>query len=130
MTPTDILQLERGDQDGIGVLRLRGDLDISTAGLVPESVVAMLRDGHKRVVVDLRDVQLIDSVGVRALLHVRRRMWRNEGAVVFVCSEKTTGRVLRVMGLYDVLECTGDFGEAVARLSPPGAPGPRASSAE
>jgi anti-sigma B factor antagonist len=129
MTSTDILQLERDDQDGIGVLRLRGDLDISTAGLVPESVVAMLRDGHKRVVVDLRDVQLIDSVGVRALLHVRRRMWRNEGAVVFVCSEETTGRVLRVMGLYDALECTDDFEAALARLSPPAAPGPPASSA-
>jgi anti-sigma B factor antagonist len=127
MTSSDILQVQRGDQDGIGVLHLRGDLDISTAGLVPESVVAMLRDGHKQIVADLRDVQLIDSVGVRALLHVRRRMWRNQGAVVFVCSEETTGRALRVMGLYDVLECTDDFDAAIASLSPPAAPGPPAA---
>jgi anti-sigma B factor antagonist len=117
MTSADILQLEHGDRDGLAVLRLRGDLDISTAALVPEYVVAMLRDGHKQIVVDMRDVQLIDSVGVRALLHVRRRMWRNDGAVAFVCSEETTGRVLRVMGLYDVLQCTDDFEAALGRMS-------------
>jgi anti-sigma B factor antagonist len=116
MGTTDLLQVERRDQDGIAVLQLRGDLDISTAGLVPESVVQMVREGHTQIVVDLRGVQLIDSVGVRALLHIRRRMWRNDGAAAFVCAEEPTGRVLRTMGLYSALECTDDFDSALARV--------------
>jgi anti-sigma B factor antagonist len=117
MGTRDLLQVERGDQDGVAVLRLRGDLDISTAGVVPESMARLLREGQSQIVVDLRAVRLIDSVGVRALLHIRRRMWRNDGAAAFVCAEEPTGRVLRVMGLYDALECTDDFGAALARVS-------------
>jgi anti-sigma B factor antagonist len=116
MGSTDLLRIERRDHDGIAVLQLEGELDLATAGIVPEAVARLLRDGHSRIVVDLRQVRLIDSVGVRALLHIRRRMWRGDGAAAFVCEEETTGRVLRVMGLYDALECTDDFETALARV--------------
>src|SRR3954468_14591523 len=116
MGATNLLQVERSDQEGVAVLRLRGDLDIATAGEVPEVVARIVREGINQFVVDLREVQLIDSVGVRALLHVRRRVWRNDGAAAFVCAEEPTGRVLRVMGLYDALECTDDFDSALARV--------------
>jgi anti-sigma B factor antagonist len=116
MASTDLLRVERCDRDGIAVLRLEGELDLATAGLVPEAVTRLLRDGHTRIVVDLRRVRLIDSVGVRALLHIRRRMWRGDGRAAFVCTEEPTGRVLRVMGLYDPLECTDDFDAALTRL--------------
>jgi anti-anti-sigma factor len=112
----DLLRVDHREEDGVAVLRLCGELDIATAGQVPESVIRTLRDGHLRIVVDLRDVGLIDSLGVRALLHIRRRMWRQDGMVAFVCSDEPVGRVLRVMGLYDALQCTDDFGAAVMRL--------------
>ena len=115
MASTDLLHIERGDHDGTAILQLEGELDLATAGLVPEAVSRLLRDGHTRIVVDLRAVNLIDSVGVRALLHIRRRMWRSDGTVAFVCAQEPTGRVLRVMGLYDPLECTDDFETALAR---------------
>jgi anti-sigma B factor antagonist len=115
MGPADLMQIERRDRDGTAVLHLEGELDLATAGRVPEAVARLLRDGHSRIVVDLRGVNLIDSVGVRALLHIRRRMWRENGAVAFVCADEPAGRVLRVMGLYDPLECTDDFEAALTR---------------
>lgn len=115
MGSTDLLHVERRDHDGTAVLQLVGALDLATAGLVPEAVARLLRDGHSRIVVDLRQVRFIDSVGVRALLHIRRRMWRSDGAAAFVCAEEPAGRVLRVMGLYDLLGCTDDFEAALTR---------------
>ena|SRR5689334_990496 len=115
MGSADLLQIERHDHEGTAVLQLEGELDLATAGLVPEAIARLLRDGHTRIVVDLRKVNLIDSVGVRALLHIRRRIWRTDGSVAFVCGEEPTGRVLRVMGLYDPLECTDDFETALRR---------------
>jgi anti-sigma B factor antagonist len=115
MGTANLLHVDHCDHDGIAVLVLSGDLDIATAGQVPESVARLLREGRSQIVVDLRQVRLIDSVGVRALLHIRRRMWRHEGVAAFVCAEEPTGRILRVMGLYGVLHCTEDFDEALAR---------------
>jgi anti-anti-sigma factor len=115
----DLLRVDRCERDGVAVLRLCGELDIATAGLVPEAVAQLVREGRSQIVVDLRQVSLVDSVGVKALLHVRRRMWRNDGAAAFVCTEEPLGRVLRVMGLYSVLSCTDDFDDAVARARRP-----------
>jgi anti-sigma B factor antagonist len=126
MGMADLLNVERHEEDGVAFLCLRGELDIATAGQVPESVARLVRDGQVRIVVDLRRVSLIDSVGVRSLLHIRRRVWRNDGVVAFVCGEEPTGRVLRVMGLYDALECTADLEAAATRVRT--APGPPASS--
>jgi anti-sigma B factor antagonist len=120
----DQLRIDRCDQDGVAVLRLSGELDIATAGRVPEAVAQVLRQDHSQVVVDLRRVSLVDSVGVKALLHVRRRMWRRDAVAAFVCAEEPVGRVLRVMGLYSVLSCTDDFDEAVARARQGGGTGP------
>jgi anti-anti-sigma factor len=120
----DQLRIDRCDQDGVAVLRLSGELDIATAGRVPEAVAQVLRQDHSQVVVDLRRVSLVDSVGVKALLHIRRRMWRRDAVAAFVCAEEPVGRVLRVMGLYSVLSCTDDFDEAVARARQAGGTGP------
>ncbi|MDX6656995.1 MAG: anti-sigma factor antagonist [Solirubrobacteraceae bacterium] len=114
MDLADQLRIDRCDQDGVAVLRLSGELDIATAGRVPEAVAQLQRQDHSQVVIDLRQVSLIDSVGVTALLHVRRRMWRRDAVAAFVCAEEPVGRVLRVMGLYSALSCTDDFDEAVA----------------
>jgi anti-anti-sigma factor len=123
----NLLHVERHEQDGVAFLRLRGELDLATAGQVLESLARLLRDGQVRIVVDLRGVSLIDSIGVRSLLHIRRRVWRHDGAVAFVCGEEPTGRVLRVMGLYEALECTDDLEAAATRVR--AVPGPPASSA-
>ena len=126
MRLADQLRIDRCDQDGVAVLRLSGELDIATAGRVPEAVAQLLRQDHAQVVVDLREVSLIDSVGVRALLHVRRRMWRRDAVATFVCAEEPLGRVLRVMGLYSALSCTDDFDAAVASARQAGGAGPGA----
>jgi anti-sigma B factor antagonist len=124
MELADQLRIERCDRDGVAVLRLSGELDIASAGRVPEAVAQLLRQDHLQAVIDLRQVSLIDSVGVRALLHIRRRMWRRDAVAAFVCAEEPVGRVLRVMGLYSALACTDDFEAAVA-----GARDARSSSA-
>jgi anti-anti-sigma factor len=116
MGSADLLEVDRSDEDGVAVVRLSGDLDIATAGQVPELVAGVLREGRSKLVVDLRQVRLIDSVGVKALLHVRRRVWRHDGVVAFVCADEPIGRILRVMGLYSLLPCTDDFDEAMARV--------------
>ncbi|MEJ7762221.1 MAG: STAS domain-containing protein [Thermomicrobiales bacterium] len=54
--------------DGTTVVSLDGRLDFVTAGAVRQRIVETIKDGHKRLVVDLGSVPFIDSSGLGALI--------------------------------------------------------------
>lgn len=69
MTDTDDLaplEVDSQDHDGVRVLRLAGELDLSTADLLRGAV----GDHEGPLVLDLAEVAFIDSSGVRALVDV------------------------------------------------------------
>jgi len=53
---------------GAVVVRLSGRLDLVSAGEVKQSISQTVGKGQKRLVVDLGDVQFIDSSGLGALI--------------------------------------------------------------
>lgn len=65
------LLLERDDQGSVRV-RLRGELDLSGAGRLEESLDRLAADGRP-VVLDLRELTFMDSTGLRVLLQAAER---------------------------------------------------------
>lgn len=64
----------RVDEHGrLGVMLVRGELDFTHAGSVVDTARVGLADAEmRRLVVDLQDVDFIDSSGVGALINVYR----------------------------------------------------------
>ncbi|MDP3064584.1 MAG: STAS domain-containing protein [Chloroflexota bacterium] len=54
--------------NGAAVVRLSGRLDLVSAGEVKQNISQAVGKGQKRLVVDLGDVQFIDSSGLGALI--------------------------------------------------------------
>ena len=72
--------------DGTATLRIGGELDAITTPTLRPSVEALLAERPARVVVDVSELRLIDSYGVRGL--------------VFLCKEaKEYGGVVTIHGL-------------------------------
>jgi anti-sigma B factor antagonist len=114
VAPDDLLRIEHRAEGSLWVLELHGELDLATAALLPGALGAVRRSGATALIVDLRGVSLLDSTGVRALLHVRRWMANRDGRATFVCDPEGAGRTLTLMGLYDALGATGDYEAALA----------------
>lgn len=53
------------------VLRLEGDLDLSSAGPLEASVASVVGSGVCRLVLDMHDVTFLDCAGIRLLLTLR-----------------------------------------------------------
>lgn len=117
MAPGDLLRIEHHLDGLLYVLELTGELDLATAATLPAALGPVARSRVERLLVDLRGVTLLDSTGVRALLHVRRWMYNRGGRVRFVCHHEPAGRVLAMMGLYDALDMGDDYARAVADLA-------------
>ena len=66
------------------VLRLSGELDLSTAPLFQEECQAVLTLGCRELYVDLGDLQFIDSAGLAALLILYRESLARGFSLVLV----------------------------------------------
>ena len=58
-----------------------GELDLQSAGLLERTVAGLRAEGHDRVVVDLQQVEFMDSTGLRVLLGLHRAA-RHEGRTI------------------------------------------------
>ena len=72
-----LLQSATTPSDGPAVVSMRGDLDSDTAAQLWQYLGYLIGQGHHHIVLDLRGIILIDSVGVdvitRASAWTRRR---------------------------------------------------------
>lgn len=115
MHPEDLLRIDAQTDDGVTVLALHGEVDIATAGSLLQATVRAMRD-TRLLLVDLRDVSLLDSTGVRALLQIRRRVSNHGGEAAFVSGRDGAGRTIELMGLWDVLGIHDDPAAALVAL--------------
>ena len=81
-----------------------GDLDVATAPILREQLLALVAEGAQRLIVDLRRVTFIESVALGVIIGARRRLGSaDKGLCVVVDPSQTTIRkVFSVTGLDDV----------------------------
>jgi anti-sigma B factor antagonist len=95
--------LEIGNErDGTTVcLTLRGELDISTAEDLEKRLQAV---ESNRVVLDLRELEFIDSSGVRVLVVTARRFDESGREFALIRGADRVDRVLRLTGIDGQIE--------------------------
>ena len=89
---------------------MTGELDVATAPMLRDSLLALLNRGADSLVVDLRGVTFIDSTGVGSLLRIHHRQGLLGGRVHFVADQPPVLRVLDLMQLTRRLHVTADRG--------------------
>ncbi len=90
-------------KDGaVAVFALSGTLDIATSPTLRAALLeAADRDDHE-MVVDLTQLEFLDSTGLGALIGAHKRASEHGGAVRLVAHEGQILRLLRITGLLEV----------------------------
>jgi anti-anti-sigma factor len=85
-------------------LILLGELDIATVQLLDEQIKSTLEHGAQRILLDLRELDFIDSTGIRALLEASRLASVNGHRLEVVVSRSgDVGRVLDLVRAEDFM---------------------------
>jgi anti-sigma B factor antagonist len=99
---------------GAVAIRLRGSLDLAYAYRFDDEVRHAERDASSCLVIDLRELDLIDSAGMSRILAARRRARRSGRRLVLVRGSRAVQRFLQIAALTEHFEFVGDPSE-VAR---------------
>jgi anti-sigma B factor antagonist len=86
-------------EDGVPVLGLAGELDMSNTATLKAAIATAGADDGGRLVFDVSDLRFIDSAGIAVLLEAAERM----GSVSLRAPAPVVRRVIEVTGLTEVL---------------------------
>lgn len=81
------------------VYRLRGSLDLATAPSLRAALVEAANEGKHEIIVDLSQLEFLDSTGLGALIGAHRRALESGGRVRLIVNEGPIQRLLTITGL-------------------------------
>ena len=108
-------------EDGVRVIAVRGELDLSTAPDLEAPLEDAIAAGDTSVLVDLSECEFIDSTGIALIVRAWQRLDRGadgegSGRVVISSGNDQVRRVLEVTGLELSIPIHGTRDEALAAL--------------
>jgi len=107
--------VEQEVRPGAFILALHGELDIATAYGFDRAVLALEGRHPQRIVVDLRDLRMLDSAGLARLLAAHRRARRGGWKLVFVRGARIVQAVFTATALTEHLAIARDVPAALER---------------
>jgi anti-sigma B factor antagonist len=96
-----LLDLHVTASGGYTVVEVGGEIDLASAPELRECLHQTIDAGSRQLVVDIRQVSFIDSMGLGVLVGARRRLLGlgHDSGIQLVCADGLVLRVLRVTGL-------------------------------
>ncbi|HEX8753658.1 MAG TPA: STAS domain-containing protein [Solirubrobacterales bacterium] len=91
-------------EDGVRVIAVRGELDLSTAADLEPPLEEAISTGDASVLIDLSECEFIDSTGIALIVRAWQRLDRaaegeGQGKVVICSGNEQVRRVLEITGL-------------------------------
>jgi anti-anti-sigma factor len=84
-------------RDGTVVLRLGGELDLYNANDVRAALAVAIDDGAARIVIDMSEVDFVDSTALGVLIEARSKL--GQDGLLLAAPQIETRRTLEVSGL-------------------------------
>jgi anti-sigma B factor antagonist len=113
MNPDANFEMAETDRGGVPVVKVQGEVDVSTAPELRERLLAIAEEGKPVVIVDLSDVSFIDSTALGVLVSALKRFRSGGGDLKLVVTEPHIVKVLEITGLTEVFEIYARSEEAV-----------------
>jgi anti-sigma B factor antagonist len=118
--PSDHLRLQHRVEDGIAVVEADGEIDVYTSGLLRDRLLALVDEGHCRLVVNLKSVSFIDSTGLGVLVGVWHRLLPVDGRLALAAPTSKVRDVFDAAGLTKPLSIYESTAQAVHACRPAG----------
>lgn len=111
-------EVERAPLRGAPGVLVRGEVDIETAAELSGVLDAAIRDSRGVFVLDLCDVDFLDSSGVNVILRARAMLGRSDRALAVICPPGAPRRVFEMAGIAELLALFDSRDQLATSLRP------------
>ena len=116
--PPQAFAVEQAGVGGAPGVTVRGEVDVAAVPELMAALDAAIRETTGAFVIDLCEVEFLDSAGLSVLLRARALLGREERELAVVCPPGPVRRLFEVVGIADLLILFRSRAEAAAALVP------------
>ena len=111
------LAVERTSDEGVELVMVEGELDIATAPRLISVLNRAVQEALRSLVVDLSEVDFMDSTGLALLINAHRRLTRRRLGFAVVCPPGPLWRVFEITDMVETLHVFPDRDSAWASIA-------------
>jgi anti-anti-sigma factor len=97
------------------VIAVSGRFDAETAPQFEAKILEQIASGQLRLIIDLGDLEYINSAGLRALLVAGKRLKPQGGRLLLAAPREPVRQVLQISGFSGIFETCATTKEALSR---------------
>lgn len=110
------MQLETLSHDKVEQITLPRQLVIGNTQAIRAAILAIINSGHHHLILDLRQVESVDSSGLSVLVSTLKSLRKTGGEVVLLSPSETVRTLIELTRLHQVFEIFEDPAAAVSLL--------------
>lgn len=107
--------MTEAENEGVTIVEPRGRVDTNSAKPFGDRVVALINDGARHMVIDLREIPYISSAGFRALLIAAKAMDTAKGKLVLCGMSPEIKRLFEIGHFTDLFMICGTRDEGIVK---------------
>jgi anti-sigma B factor antagonist len=112
------LEFAEHQREGVTILALKGRITVGEVTPVREKITALVAAGQSQIVLDLKDVDYIDSTGLGNLVISYTQVKKAGGALKLLNLNKRNVELLALTRLHTIFEVFGEETDAVNSFFP------------
>ncbi|MBE0448063.1 MAG: STAS domain-containing protein [Actinobacteria bacterium] len=109
------LKVRRMAVNNVNMVVAHGDCDICSVQLLKDAMAEVIKEGHKKLIVDVKNLRYLDSSGLAAILWARHKIEEGDGRLVTIGLNGNLGSAVNPLG--DLLSTAASVREALGILS-------------
>lgn len=114
------LGINSREVNGVTILDLEGELDTYSCPAVRDTIVRLVDEGRKKILLNMVGVEYIDSAGLGTLVGGLKRATEHDGILKIVHANEQLQKVFNITGLVRVFEQFENEEEALGSFSETG----------
>lgn len=107
------MRINTQNYNDVTVIELQGEVDVDVSDLLKDTVTSTVAGSRTRVVLDMSNVNFIDSQGLELLLWVRQYCRQNKAQLKLAGLDENSEKILEITGLQTEFDRHTELAEAV-----------------
>lgn len=112
----DISITESGKDNNITIIKLAGRLDAHPAEEIENTLLKLIDQGNKKILLNLENIEYLGSSGIRVFLSVKKKLQEQNGELKICNMSSASVKILKAMEIFNMFDIYTTDKEAIDKF--------------